>query len=511
MATSYLHKVKGLDELAALIGPRPRTRTVIMCHGTFDIVHPGHLRHLTYARDKADILIASLTADVHILKADHRPYVPQELRASNLAALEMVDYVIVDPNPTPIEHIKVLQPDYFAKGYEYFSAGIPPRTQEEIATLESYGGEMVFTPGDIVYSSSKLIDAHPPKITIEKLLALMESEGIGFADLRKTLASLSGANVHVLGDTIVDVYSSCTLLGGAPKSPTFSVKLERSETFTGGAGIVARHVKAAGARVSLGTVLGDDAARTFALAELEEAGVECAAIVDRTRPTTQKERFIADGHKMLQVDRADNRPISGRILRALCEGLAGSAADVVIFSDFRHGIFNRQTIGTLKDHLPASALRVADSQVSNRWGNILDFTDFDLLTPNEREARFALADQDSVVRPLASELFRQARCRNLILKLGDRGIIGYRSPGPMPREFFTIDSFVTSLVDPIGAGDALVAYASLTLAVTGNIVLASILGSMAAAVTCERQGNVPVAPLEVESKIDVVERLSRYR
>jgi bifunctional ADP-heptose synthase (sugar kinase/adenylyltransferase) len=258
-------------------------------------------------------------------------------------------------------------------------------------------------------------------------------------------------------------------------------------------------------------VLGDDAAKDFTLAELHQAGVTCHAVIDRTRPTTQKERFIADGHKMLQVDRVDNRPISGKTLRTLCDELEGTAAEVVIFSDFRHGIFNRQTIGELKSHIPGTALKIADSQVSNRWGNILDFTDFDLLTPNEREARFALADQDSVVRPLASELFRQARCRNLILKLGDRGVIGYRSPGPMPREFFTIESFVTNLVDPIGAGDALVAYASLALAVTGNIVIASILGSMSAAVTCERQGNVPVAPAEVEDKIAAVERLSRYR
>ena len=154
MKIDYRHKVKTLEDLAAAIGPRPRTKTVIMCHGMFDIVHPGHLRHLMYAKEKADLLIASLTADVHATKAAFRPYVPQELRASNLAALEVVDYVIIDPNPTPIEHIRYLQPDYFAKGYEYFSEGVPPKTQEEIDTLEGYGGEIVFTPGDVVYSSS---------------------------------------------------------------------------------------------------------------------------------------------------------------------------------------------------------------------------------------------------------------------------------------------------------------------------------------------------------------------
>jgi cytidyltransferase-like protein len=97
------HKIKTSAELATALGPRPRVQAVIMCHGVFDVVHPGHLRHLLYAKSRADILVASITADVHIAKADFRPHVPEALRALNLAALEMVDYVLVDPNPTPLE------------------------------------------------------------------------------------------------------------------------------------------------------------------------------------------------------------------------------------------------------------------------------------------------------------------------------------------------------------------------------------------------------------------------
>jgi len=510
MRTDYRHKIKTLEELAQTIGPRPRQKSVIMCHGMFDIVHPGHLRHLAYAKEKADVLIASLSADEHGTKAALRPYIPQELRAMNLAALEMVDYVIVDPHPTPIAHIKRLQPDYFAKGYEYFAEGVPAKTQEEMDALESYGGEMVFTPGDIVYSSSALIEAAPPKLGLEKLLALMESEGIQFGDLRRALRQAEGARVHVLGDTIVDSYSYCQMLGATAKSPTFSVRHDRTDVFAGGAAVVARHVKAAGAEVSFSTVLGEDDRKDFVLKDLESAGVNCYPCVDRTRPTTHKERFIADGYKMLQVDRVDNRPVSERVLTSLTERLRTTEAEVVIFSDFRHGIFNRQTMGRLNQALPAKALKVADSQVSNRWGNILDFTDFDLLTPNEREARFALGDQDSVVRPLALELFKRAGCRHLILKLGERGVLGYRTPGVMPREFFTVDSLVDRLVDPIGAGDALLAYASLSLFTTGNIVLASILGSVAAAVACEHQGNEPVTPVEAVEKINRLEKRSHF-
>ena len=119
LTKQYSHKIKTLEELCRILGSRPRKRKVIMCHGVFDVVHPGHLRHLIYAKSKADVLVASLTADKHISKGHYRPHVPQNLRALNLAAYEIVDYVIIDPNPTPIERISKLQPDFFAKGYEY--------------------------------------------------------------------------------------------------------------------------------------------------------------------------------------------------------------------------------------------------------------------------------------------------------------------------------------------------------------------------------------------------------
>ena len=96
------------------------------------------------------------------------------------------------------------------------------------------------------------------------------------------------------------------------------------------------------------------------------------------------------------------------------------------------------------------------------------------------------------MRPLASELFQRAECHYLILKLGERGMIAYRSPGPQPREFFTIDTFVEHLEDPIGAGDALLCVRLAAVQSRNNIVIASILGSLAAAVVCERQGNTPV-------------------
>ena len=511
LTEKYNHKIKTAEELMLLIGPRPRTRKVIMCHGVFDVVHPGHLRHLLYAKGKADLLIASITADIHISKGLNRPHVPQDLRALNLAAFEIVDYVVIDRNPTPIKNIALLQPDFFAKGYEYTSTGLPPKTQEEVAALHAYGGEVIFTPGDIVYSSTKLIDLAPPSIKNEKLLTFMDSEGLTFGSLRSALEKLGRFRVHVVGDTIVDSYTQTAMIGGQSKTPTISVLYERRDDYIGGAAVVAKHLRAAGAQVVFSTVLGDDGLKDFVLGGLKEHGIDCRAIIDPTRPTTNKNAIVAGGYRLLKLDTLDNRSISDGILERLASAVRDVECDAIVFSDFRHGIFNRRTIPRLIAAIPAGAFRVADSQVASRWGNITDFKNFDLITPNEREARFALGDQDSGIRPLASSLYDAAHCKTLILKLGERGVLTCHSPNHESLDSFAVvDSFAEHVVDAVGAGDALLSYATLAKIATGSDSVATILGSLAAACACEVDGNVAVSPADVVRKIDAIERAASY-
>ena len=158
MNKNFSNKIKSLDELKIEIGDYPRNKSVIMCHGVFDVVHPGHIRHLQFAKSKADILIASLTCDKHIIKGIYRPHVPEQIRAKTLAAFEMVDFVIIDKNKTPMDNIRFLKPSFFAKGFEYSDTAKNIATEEETQVVEEYGGKMIFTPGDIIYSSSKLIE-----------------------------------------------------------------------------------------------------------------------------------------------------------------------------------------------------------------------------------------------------------------------------------------------------------------------------------------------------------------
>jgi bifunctional ADP-heptose synthase (sugar kinase/adenylyltransferase) len=507
----YRHKIKTPEQLRLLLGSPPRTKSVIMCHGVFDVVHPGHVRHLLYAKSKADVLIGSVTADRHITKGLHRPHVPEDLRAVNLAAFEMVDYVVIDPNETPLENLAIIQPDYFAKGFEYNASALSQKTAEEEAVVKSYGGELIFTPGDIVYSSSALINLAPPAVKVEKLQILMERYGLTFRDLRDALENMTGLRVHVVGDTIIDSYTHCAMIGGQTKTPTMSVLYERKVDYVGGAGIVAKHLMAAGAKVTFSTVLGNDELKDFTLNDLRGAGIDVRAVIDGSRPTVNKNAIVVGGYRLLKVDTLDNRSISDTILGTIGQTIQTVPADAVVFSDFRHGMFNRRTITELISAIPEGTFRVADSQVASRWGNITEFKGFDLITPNEREARFALADQDSGIRFLASSLYDEAKCKLLMLKLGERGVLACRNSDHSALDsFFVIDSFVDNLIDAVGAGDALLAYSTLAMLVSHNDAIATTLGTVAAACECERDGNIPVTPDDVLEKLDKIERQMNF-
>ena len=479
----------------------------MMCHGTFDVVHPGHIRHLSYAKSKGAILVASLTCDKHIAKAALRPYIPEDLRALNLAALLVVDYVIIDINQTPLSNIQELKPDVFAKGYEYSADGIPKKTAEEKKVVSQYGGEILFTPGDVVFSSSRIIESDAPNISYEKLVSLMKLENISFTDLKNALKILDSLSVHVVGDTIIDSYTRTSMIGGQTKTPTISVKFIEKESFVGGAGVVAKHLRSAGAKVKLTTVLGNDALATFAENDLKSHGVDVNSVVDPTRPTTEKNAVVCENYRLLKIDTLDNSLIGYDSLSSILDSIKTTNSDCLVFSDFRHGIFNRDSIPEFTKAIPKGVFTVADSQLESRWGNILEFQGYDLITPNEREARFALSDQDSVIRPLATRLFMAAKCNNLSLKLGSKGCMCYNKFGDdNSPEFFVLDSFAEDVVDPVGSGDALLAYAALVEKATGNKIIAAIIGAMAAGCECEVDGNVPVCIDAIEAKISKFER-----
>ena len=505
--TRYSKKILNLKNLKKILGAKPRKEKVILCHGNFDVVHPGHVRHLMYAKSKAEKLVVSITADKFIQKGIYRPFVPENIRAMNLAAFEMVDHVIIDYNQKPLNLLKEIKPDFFAKGFEYTSSGLPPATKEEQDIVAKHGGDIIFTPGDVVYSSTKILNLAKPEINNFKLLDIMKRNKITFKSLRETLGLLKNIKVHVVGDMIIDTYTNTSLIGGHTKTPTPSVLYQEKNDYIGGAGVVAKHLKEAGASVTLTTVLGNDKLKNLVLKELKKNKIKLNAIIDKTRPTTNKNTVISNGYKLIKIDKVDNQPISERISETIKSLIKKEKCDVIIFSDFRHGVFNKTSIKSFSAAIKKNVLRVADSQVASRWGNIIDFKNFDLITPNEKEVRFSLADQDSSISELTRKLMKVSRFKNLILKLGERGTVTVAKKNSLS---FATPSFARNIVDAVGAGDALLAYASLCLVLTKSIVPANILGSIAAACECEMEGNIAVKSSMILEKINSLEKSSGF-
>src|SRR5687768_1029567 len=121
---------------------RQAGRTVVHCHGCFDIVHPGHIHHLQFARSLGDFLVVSVSADTHVNKGVDRPLIPDDLRAASLAALECVDAVYVNPDPTAVGMLQALKPDVYVKGREY-ERSQDPRFLAERDVVNGYGGRVV--------------------------------------------------------------------------------------------------------------------------------------------------------------------------------------------------------------------------------------------------------------------------------------------------------------------------------------------------------------------------------
>jgi rfaE bifunctional protein nucleotidyltransferase chain/domain len=154
-------KVVALEELAAQVAAlRAAGLRVAHCHGCFDLVHPGHIRHLQAARRLADALVVTVTPDRFVDKGPGRPAFPEQLRAESVAALECVDHAAVNAWPTAEETIRLLRPDYYVKGQEFeLPEARSEKLKREIAVLEQVGGQMRFTH-ELVSSSTALLRAH---------------------------------------------------------------------------------------------------------------------------------------------------------------------------------------------------------------------------------------------------------------------------------------------------------------------------------------------------------------
>src|SRR6266849_9441316 len=147
-ATSPHDKIRTIDELAAISHQlRGTGRSVVQAHGTFDLLHLGHVRHLEAARALGDVLVVTITADRFVNKGPGRPVFTEALRAEMLAALHFVTYVAIAEAPDAISAIEAIRPNVYAKGNDYQNpdGDVTGKITLERNIVEAHGGSVRFT------------------------------------------------------------------------------------------------------------------------------------------------------------------------------------------------------------------------------------------------------------------------------------------------------------------------------------------------------------------------------
>ena len=155
-------KIIELGEMAAHSRQlRADGKRVVLCHGTFDLMHTGHIRYLQRAKQEGDVLLVTVTGDAYVNKGPGRPVFNEQLRAENLAALACVDFVAINHAVTAVEALHDIQPGIYAKGSDYRSHGddVTGNIAREQEAVEAHGGHIFYTD-EITFSSSNLLNEH---------------------------------------------------------------------------------------------------------------------------------------------------------------------------------------------------------------------------------------------------------------------------------------------------------------------------------------------------------------
>ena len=479
------HKIISVNEL--------NTDNIVLCYGHFDLIHPGHLRYLQYAKTLANNLVVALMSDKELHSENQKSYLEDE-RAESVANLQIVDYVIVLNNELTLDClIDIVKPKVLVLGKE-FEQNQSEQINLAVNAVKNHG-KIVFHAGETHYFNANLLFKNVVDIEVNsknQLNKICKNYKITLRDIQKKLSNFSNSELVVIGDTIVDNYVACDAIGMSAEAPVLVVKELENREFIGGAAIVASHVAALGAKCHYISVVGEDDQSNMVSKSLIGQNIGIDLIVDESRPTTYKTRYMVENQKLFRVSRIKDHKISAEIEQKIIDKLTVLAPNIdgILVSDFIYGVITQNILDVIIELSKQFNIKLyGDLQCSSQAGKVSKFSDFDLITPTEKESRIALDDNESGVEWVATTLLKNTNSKNMLMKLGSDGFIAY-SKNLIDRQDFPALS--VNPVDVTGAGDSLFAVMSVSLSSGANLIEASVIGTCMASLAVKDIGNTPI-------------------
>lgn len=483
---SVRSKIHSLDGLAALARQAQQDgRTVALCHGVFDLLHLGHVRHIEAARREADVLFVTLTCDEHVNKGPGRPVFTEQLRAEMLAALAYVDAVGINYAPSAETVIHAVRPDVYIKGSDYADADqdVTGKIRSERDAVESHGGRLVFTD-EVTFSSSTLINkylnVYDP--SLQHYLETLRDEGT-LETLLGHVERLQELRVLFVGDAIIDEYDYVNPMGKAAKENIIASLFHGKELFAGGIIAAANHAASVVKSVDVLTCVGSADSHEELIRQTVRDNVTLHLLQRDNAPTTRKVRYI-DAYsmrKLFEVYHMDDSYLHGELKQTFDTFIAEHAADydLVVVCDFGHGLIDGKSIDLLEKHARFLAVNAQSNAANIGFNMITKYPKADYIAIDANEARLAAHDKVSDMSEVVSEMLpRRIDCPNIIVTQGKHGCLVYQRDQGLQR----IPALTSTIVDTVGAGDAFFAVTAPAVALGVPMKLVGFLGNAAGAI-----------------------------
>lgn len=491
-----LHTLESLAEKADAL--RRAGRHVVLCHGTFDLLHIGHIRHLQRARQEGDTLFVTVTGDAYVNKGPGRPVFTHELRAENLAALECVDAVAVNQAAAAVNVLDLIKPDVYVKGadYQHADADVTGNIARERATVERHGGRILFTQ-EITSSSTHLLNEHFRVFPAQVRTFLGEFKS-RFTDpqVSTALQSLANINVLVVGDGIVDEYHYTNFLGQTGKGNVLAVRYRDAERFAGGSIAVANHLGGFATKVTLLCALGGQESHEKFIRLKLRSNVVPVFFTNPDARTLVKRRYVGDDMaKLFEVYYGEEEITTPELNKKICEWLKRNLAryDAVIVPDFGNGFISNDMVQLLSAKARFLAVNTQMNSGNRGFHQVTRYPRADFVALNEPELRLATNDRSGDLSALGTSVAQRLNATHLAVTRGTQGALMLDIKAQAEH---AIPALSTVVVDRIGAGDAFLSLAGLSLAGGLDTELAGFFGSVAAAldvqIVCNREPIDPV-------------------
>lgn len=469
-------------------------KTIALCHGVFDLLHPGHIIHLEQAKEMADVLVVSVTAAKYVRKGPGRPYFDDEMRMKVLAALECVDYVMLSEGYTVDDIIESIEPDIYVKGEEYAKAedDITGKIVEEKALVEKHGGRIGFTTGQ-VFSSTKLINIAMAGLSDEVRLFMEDFKTRHtMKEIRDYADRISNLKVLVVGDVIIDKYTYCNVQGMMSKDMGYSARLSHTEEYFGGSAAIARHLATFTNQVTLMSMIGNEEEIRLRLFDELADKIRLKLTYSKKLPTIVKHRYLTRNEKREEYKKIfaiNNIPddiryeadVYAEFKRELKEKIRDF--DAVFLCDFGHGLIDREIITLVQENAKYLILNCQTNSTNKGLNVITKYNRADVFTLDQQELKLAFPefsmDERTSLKKLACHLKG-----NGWLTRGSKGAYGIHA-----QEIHECPAFTLSVKDTIGAGDAFFATAGIFAAAGASVEVGTFMGNIGGALGANIVGN----------------------